>query len=607
MKNRRRLALLAAGASAALLVTPVVRAATPAYSTQLLHFAVHVGPAASPETCDVVGERFTPASASPTSPVPAILTTNGFGGSYTDQIGLAEFGAENGYSVLTYSGLGFGGSGCKITLDDPAWDGEAASQLISYLGGEGGIAFRDAGHTQPAAVVDDVVLDNPGTHDPRVGMIGGSYGGEIQFAAADVDRRLDTIIPFITWNSLNYSLAPNNAGLAPNGPVTSPVPGAAKSTWALGFSALGIADGVQGAQADPSRLVGCPNFATFVCPGLAYSAVFGYPDPATAAGLAHASVASYMPSIRIPTLIIQGENDTLFNLNEAIANYTALRSQRTPVSMIWQSWGHSGGTPAAGELDLDHPDASTQYESARVLSWFDHYLKGLPVDTGPGFAYFQDWVKYSGNASAAYATARSFPSDKVTTRALFLSGGAPGSGGQLVASRAGVVPGMQAFVTPPGGVQSTLDSPDAVGGSLPAPVPDTNLPGTFATWTTAPLGSNVDVVGVPVVHLRLSAPTAALSQNAGPAGDLVLFVKIYDVAPDGTASLIHGLVAPARIADVTKQVVVTLPGIVHRFAVGHSIRLVIAGGDTNYRGGVVGAPVAISAGDGQVLELPVGP
>ncbi|HET7523109.1 MAG TPA: CocE/NonD family hydrolase, partial [Acidimicrobiales bacterium] len=213
MKNRRRFALLGAGACAALLVTPVVRAATPAYTTELLHFAVHVGPAVSPETCDVVGELFTPTSASPANPVPAILTTNGFGGSYTDQIGLAEFGADHGYSVLTYSGLGFGGSGCKITLDDPTWDGEAASQLISFLGGAPGIAFRDAGHTQPAPVLGGVLLDNPGTHDPRVGMIGGSYGGEIQFATADVDRRLDTIIPFITWNSLNYSLAPNNAGL----------------------------------------------------------------------------------------------------------------------------------------------------------------------------------------------------------------------------------------------------------------------------------------------------------------------------------------------------------------------------------------------------------
>ena len=605
MTSRRRLAIAAASAAAALLATPVVRAATPAYSTQLLHFEVKVGPASSPETCDVLGELYTPASASPSSPVPAILTTNGFGGSYTDQTGLAQFGATNGYAVLTYSGLGFGGSGCKITLDDPTWDGEAASQLISYLGGAAGIAFRDAAHTQPAPSVDDVILDGP--DDPRVGMIGGSYGGEIQFATADVDQRLDTIIPVITWSSLNYSLAPNNAGLTPDGPVTSSTPGAAKSTWAIGFSAVGMEDGLQGAQADPSRMVGCPNFATFVCPGLAYSAAFGYPDPATEKGLADASVASYAQNVRIPTLLIQGENDTLFNLNEAIANYRALSSQGVPVSMIWQSWGHSGSTPAPGEIDLDHPDAAGQYETGRILAWFDHYLKHLAVDTGPRFAYFRDWVSYTGNASPAYATSGYFPAHDVRAEPFYLSGGATGGAGSLVGSAADVTPGMQAFVTPPAGLASTLDPPDAVGGSLPAPVPDTNAPGTFASWTSPALASNLDVVGVPVLHLQVSAPTAAVTQLGGPTGDLVLFVKIYDVAPDGSASLIHGLIAPARIADVNQPVVITMPGIVHRFGAGHSIRVVVAGGDLNYRGGVAGAPVTISSGPGQVLELPVGP
>ena len=44
-------------------------------------------------------------------------------------------------------------------------------------------------------------------------MIGGSYGGQIQYAVAEQDPRLDTIIPIITWNDLSYSLAPNNTSL----------------------------------------------------------------------------------------------------------------------------------------------------------------------------------------------------------------------------------------------------------------------------------------------------------------------------------------------------------------------------------------------------------
>ena len=75
------------------------------------------------------------------------------------------------------------------------------------------MAFLDADHTQPAPRSTSSARhkDHDGVRradDPRVGMIGGSYGGEIQFAAAAVDARLDTIIPMITWNDLTYSLGP---------------------------------------------------------------------------------------------------------------------------------------------------------------------------------------------------------------------------------------------------------------------------------------------------------------------------------------------------------------------------------------------------------------
>ena len=49
-------------------------------------------------------------------------------------------------------------------------------------------------------------------------MVGGSYGGQIQFATAAYEHehgtnRLDAIVPMITWNDLSYSLDPNNSGL----------------------------------------------------------------------------------------------------------------------------------------------------------------------------------------------------------------------------------------------------------------------------------------------------------------------------------------------------------------------------------------------------------
>lgn len=593
-----------AAASLSSVVVTTARASQPAYTVQTLHFAVTTGPTGA-QACDIIGDLYTPAAASAKHRVPAILTTNGFGGSKADQAGIGAAFATRGYEVLSYSGLGFGGSGCKITLDDPDYDGRAASQLVSYLGGAPGIAFTDAAHTTPAPALQVVVHDakdhagHADQYDPRVGMIGGSYGGEVQFAAASVDPRIDTIVPVITWNDLSYSLDPNNTDRTTG--VSTSTPGAIKLTWGLLFSGEGMADGVEGAQSDPSRLYGCPNFADFVCSALVTGASTGYFQPSDIAALRHASVANYMQSIKIPVLLMQGENDTLFNLNEAAATYQALKKQGTPVQMIWQSWGHSNSTPAPGEYSSSSPDPATQYETQRVAAWFDHYLKGSSVGTGPAFAYFRDWVTYTGIATPAYATASSFPASKA--KALYLS-----SGNTLVSSAADAATGSQQFVTPPAGPPTSVDPVDVIS-SFSASLPNSNesdLPGTAASWTGTTLSAPVDVVGSPTLNIRLSAPVAALAQAAGPAGQLVLFVKLLDVAPDGTASLIKGQVAPIRIADVNAPVQVTLPGIVHRFAAGDQIRLVIAGGAINYRGGLVANPVTISGGPGQVLSLPLG-
>ena len=605
MSRTRLVALLSAPAllaAAAVAAGTGTATAADAFTVQTLHFAVTIGPA-NDQQCDIVGDLYTPAIASPTNRVPAILTTNGFGGSKDDQAGIGAAFATRGYVVLSYSGLGFGGSGCKITLDDPDYDGKAGSQLVSYLGGAPGIAFTDAAHTTPAPQLDVVIhdakdhLNHAQTYDPRVGMIGGSYGGEIQFAIAADDPRMDTIVPLITWNDLSYSLDPNNT--AQTAGVTTSTPGAIKLAWGLGFSAEGVADGLENSQADPSRLYGCPNFADWVCPALVTAGTTGYFQPDAIAATRHASVASYLSKIKIPVLLMQGENDTLFNLNEAAATYKALKAQGTPVKMVWQSWGHSGSTPAPGELSLSSPDPATQYETARVADWFAHYLQGSSVGTGPNFAYFRDWINYSGIATPAYATSSSFPVG--ANKKYYFSGS-----GQLVSNPLLVASGSQSFTTPPFGAPSTINPLDVVGGYT-GQVPQADLPGTFATWTTLPLTAPVNVAGIPVVTVKVDSPTAQASQSVGPAGQLVLFVKIEDVAPDGSVSLIHGLEAPIRVPDVSKPIALTLPGIVHQFAAGHSIRIVIAGGSDNFRGGLTANPVTIASGTSQSVVLPTVP
>jgi predicted acyl esterase len=570
------------------------------YTMQTLHFAVDVGPGAA-QHCDIVGDMYTPSDASRTHQVPAILTTNGFGGSKDDQAGLARYFASQDYLVLSYSGLGFGGSGCKITLDDPDWDGQAASQLVGFLGGHNGIAYTDAAHTQPLAGLDYIVhdpIDHAGRHnanDPRVGMIGGSYGGEVQFAAASLDPRIDALIPLITWNDLSYSLTPNNTGLTTG--VTSATPGVTKLTWPLLFFFEGaVLDSAEGFQYDPSRVIGCPNFTDQLCSDLAESATLGYPTTDTLALLRHASVSTYLSQIRIPVLLAQGENDTLFNLNEAVATYQTLTAHGTPVKMIWQSWGHSGLTPAPGELDLTNPDPATQYETARMVSWFDQYLKHGPVDPYPAFSYFRDWVNYTGIATPAYGSAGSYPVG--APRTFYLSGN-----GTLVTDPAGIRPGTQSFVTPPAGFPTSATGLDAFSANIP---PDENTQGTYAVWTGAPLASDMDVVGQPTLDVRVQAPTAAQSGQLGPAGQLVLFAKVYDVAPNGSESLVHNLIAPIRVADPNKPLHITLPAIVHRFATGHAVRIMLASGDLNHRAGLASAPVTVTTGNpGQALNLPI--
>jgi ABC-2 type transport system ATP-binding protein len=563
----------------------------PPFSVRTLHFDTVVGPA-NDTHCDVIGDLYTPASATPATPAPAVLTTNGFGGSKDDQKAMAQALAQRGYVVLSYSGLGFGGSGCKIQLDDPDWDGKAGSQLVSFLGGTK--AATDG------TTIHDVQLDAPG--DPRLGMIGGSYGGQIQYAIAGQDPRVDTIIPIITWNDLAYSLTPNNTDLTTG--VTSATPGVAKYQWAALFTGVGIANGVQNIQADPSRdVTTCPNFDARVCPGVVEAGITGTPSPTTLAMLRHASVSTYIKNIKIPTLLLQGEGDTLFNLNEAVATYQSLRAQGTPVKMVWQSWGHSHSAPAPGELGqgaggYSPVDAAGNMtaEGRVVEEWLGHYLRGEPAAPALDFTYFRDWIRYSGDASPAYGRSASYPAGPERTFRL--------SGTDALAPDGGAVqPGAAAFTTPPAGAPTSVTEISAVSQDVPL----FDAPGTYAQYTSPPLAADTDVVGMPRARLRISVAGDNAAGAATPAALTTLFLKVQDVAPDGTVTQPGRLVAPMRPASVAKPVTVTLPGIVHRFAAGHRIRLVVAGSDAAYRGSPVPAAVTITTdrSDPGTLTVPV--
>ncbi|MEV0475690.1 CocE/NonD family hydrolase [Streptomyces prunicolor] len=562
------------------------------YTVTALKFTVPAGG----RDCTVDADLYRPAGVDRSNPAPAVLATNGFGGSKsdgsTDAIG--KVFARRGYVGLVYSGLGFGRSGCLISLDDPRIDGAAASGLIDFLAGT-----RAADDGTRA---DFVTLDAKG--DPRVGMIGGSYGGAIQLATAAVDHRVDALVPLITWNDLAYSLDPNS--LAPDNTVGEggwTVPGAFKWQWANSFYLTGETQPLTVPSLDPTRInsLTCLHFVTRACAMFRTLNSGSYPTRATADLLAYmrsVSPVSYLNRVKAPTLLVQGQADSLFNLNEATATYKRLKVHGTTAKMIWQSLGHSSGTaaPVAGELDLSQGDLESSYVGRRIAAWFDRYLlRRTDTDTGPAFAYYRDWIT---DPADTYATANQLPA---LDEKLYLSGD-----GKLVDDRAKVARGSRDYSNR---LVPTSHSESSLAGTigLPDPAPY-DTAGTYLGWTGEPLTRATDVVGAPKATLKVVSPEARRTQNSGDAADnLVLFAKLYDLAPDGTSTLVHRLVAPVRVPDVTKSFTVALPGIVHRYAKGHRLRFVIAASDDAYTGnrGIKPVTVISSPQDTGVLELPV--
>jgi putative CocE/NonD family hydrolase len=567
-------------------------------------------------TCHIDADLYVPAGVDATHPAATLLATNGFGGDKTDQADLAQGFGEQGYVTLSYTGLGFmDRDNCPITLDDVEHDGAAASQLIRFLGGDPAIQAVDD-TTGEVVHVDQVAREDATTgtqYDPQVGMTGGSYGGQIQFAAAGYEKqahtnRLDAIIPLITWNDLSYSLAPENSslpqGTARSGSVTYAGTGVFKYEWASLFTTVGVGDGAADAAAllDPANADNlrnnCGNFEPEVCQALAEVSTLGYPSQASIDFLRSNSVASYMTDVQVPTLLGQGQADTLFNLQESVATYTALKRQGTPVSLMWQSWGHSDQTKQPGELDMRHPAASLQGRAA--LAWFDYFVRNQGTAPPQNFTYFRDWVfQATHDITQAYATAPSYPVGK--ERTYYLSGTSTSQNdGALVTKTNQVQPGTSSYSNlAPVGPNYTETS--GVDQSRPV----TDPPGTAIRFATPPLSKPMDVVGSPRLTVQLSAPSVAATQVGGPAGQLVAYAKLYDVGPDGAIELPHRVISPVRVTDVTKPVTIELPGIVHRFAAGHRLVIVLAGGDMAYRGSTTTQPVTLQTGPGLTQQLTV--
>ncbi|WP_027927697.1 alpha/beta fold hydrolase [Amycolatopsis benzoatilytica] len=542
------------------------------------------------------------------TPAPAVLLAHGFGGDKKSVDPQARELAQRGFVVLAWSARGFGHSTGKIGLNDPDREVADASRLIDRL-----IASHDVATGAGGA--------------PEIGVTGASYGGSLSLLLAGTDHRVRALAPVITYNDLGQALVPNAA--AANGPsATTPAAGAFapdgvfKKSWAGIFFSAGSGAATAGTPSAEAPEAGqatndnggtagnggnggtgggttpqiaappagarvptadpCGRFTAEVCQAYTELATTGKASPATLALLHRVSPSSVTGKITAPTLLVQGESDTLFGLDQSDATARQITAAGGSVRTIWYTGGHDGGTPG--------PQLR-----AKIGDFLWSSLTGQG-DPGHGFSYdVQGTLRANGAPSVRTVTAAAYPGLSgagTERRQIPLSGPV-----QPVVRPAGANPSAVSGIPGLNGLAS--------GASRLAPLFSSDPPGQAAQFGTAQFGSQVLLAGSSTVRLQVAA------DPAHPLPEAVLFAKLYDVSQDGTRVLPANAIAPFRVsalpADGTPvDVTVTLPGVVRPIDSGHSLRLVVSTTDQAYS--VPIQPGALRIGlAGAALSVPVVP
>ena len=448
---------------------------------------------------------------------PAAIYIHGWGGhrlTGTDNLGY--YIAASGYIVASYTarGFGHGESGGRVTLAGPD-ELEDLRHVIDWLTGD----------------PDHVI----GPRVTKIGVLGGSYGGGHSLQIAS-DPRVSAVIPLVGWTDLEQALYPNGA---------------------IKYK-LGLAEFYSGLD---QRVGQAPfyNYSQLQFDLFDSAAEGRLPDSNTRQMLRARSIAalnsdgqevldqSRQP--RVATFIIQSWDDYLFPATQVLDVFSQITS---PKQIYLGRHGHPpGGNRFEGE-DL--------YIATQVLSWFDHYLRGiggtnsLPVTSAP--APF-DVVPFA---------AKQFPTDNIASLPLFLK-----SDGTLSRKKKGPAEqGTTGGIFRPGRIRSSRrgaeipSQADMFSGHADAiGTTPQRLVYTFAPWE-----SQTEMLGPSEFSLFVSATV----------GDVDLIVRTFDVAPDGTETEVT--VGAMRVIGLT-------PGETRRvtfrdfgddwvFAAGHSLRLKVS-------------------------------
>ncbi len=382
---------------------------------------------------------------SPAGPHPTVLMGPGWSlPGDTDTKGTGILGGlpihdlwEAGYNVMTWDPRGFGKSNGAAEVDSPAYEAKDVSTLIDWVATQPGVQLDAAGN-------------------PRMGMVGGSYGGGIQFVTAAGDCRVDAIVPTIAWHSLGTSLYKSQT---------------VKSGWA------GIL----------TNLTASEHVARQVSSSYASGRSNGTISAADEAWFLARGPAQFLSNVRIPTLILQGTVDTLFTLQEGVANYEVLRAQGVPTAMQWFCGGHGVCLTDAG--DTAAPETAT-------LAWLNRYVRNnTAIATGPGFTF----VDQNGESWSA----PSYP---------------PTQGPRVTSSGSGTLP----LVASGGSGPVTSVPADQMLSGLAAPI--TPAPAANAVNVPIAFTETTHVVGAPILAVTYQGTTPA---GARPTR---VFAQLVDIA-----------------------------------------------------------------------------
>jgi len=545
------------------------------------------------------------------TPAPAIIMAHGFGGSKASVAADAQQSARDGFVVLAYSARGFGASTGQIGLDSLDYEIPDARAIVDWLA------------EQP-----EVQLDGPG--DPRVGVTGGSYGGALSLMLAGTDRRIDAVVPLITWNDLEQSLFPNAQTTPADVAATTPAAAAgvddgvfkkfwtstlmASVTTGAALSASGIAQGDTGdsnfvrrgtggstssappgdtdsgaaagvsPEAAAAALSGsCGRMMVQLCAGYAQAAQTGRLGPEFSALLARSSPKSVVGDITAPTLLVQGEKDTLFPLSEADANARAIAANGATVAVTWYNGGHDGASS---------PDTATR---TRITQWFQYYLAGIGSVPSNAFRYTVDGpISDTGSARSRTLEVPAYPglaAGSSTNRAWIPLTGDP----QYVVNPPGATPASISSLPGISGLASTALSTFAGG-----------LPGQTARFESAPFDTLTVLAGTPRITVtvsKLPVPGTIGQAAATDADDgAVLYGSVSKVSPGGTRSLAGGAVAPVRLTDLPDDgspvtVTISLPAAALQIEAGSTLEVALATTDQAYAGPTAPAAYRIALAD----------